>query len=56
MNDTSDDIDLERKIEEIINKVISEKGITISNNISVPTSNSVENLSTDELDLIKNLF
>lgn len=56
MTDTGDDLDLERKIEEIINRVISEKGISLSNNILVSTSNSVENLSSDELDLIKNIF
>ena len=56
MNNTGDDLDLERKIEQIINKVIQEKGISLSNNILDPTSNSAENLSTEELDLIKNIF
>ncbi len=54
MNDTGNDLDLERKIEEIINKVISEKGLSIFDNTT--KSSPSENLSTEELDLIKNLF
>ena len=54
MNDTGDDLALERKIEEIINKVIRKKGISIYDNTT--NSSSTENLSTEELDLIKNIF
>jgi len=54
MNATGNDLNLERKIEQIINKVISEKGISMYDNTI--NSSPTENLSTEELDLIKNLF
>jgi hypothetical protein len=45
---------LENKIEEIVNRLLKEKNVSVSNNTVSP--NSTEVITSADMDLIKNLF
>jgi hypothetical protein len=55
MNDPGYDPNLEKKIEEVVNKLLQGNSISTSNTL-LPTPNPSEILTTDDMDLIKNLF
>lgn len=55
LNKCETDIALEKKVEEILNKLLSDKHIKITTK-DIDNSKITENITTEDIDLIKKLF